>query len=69
MADPYWYPTYDRWHDQTGTSHLLTDSDPVRLRCGGRYRGLGGGTTDPENQHGTQRCRRCLAIQQTSKKA
>lgn len=66
MPDPQptlWYPVMNRWHDQTGISHAEHPGPTLRPLCGATFSGtLGGGTHDPENQHGTQKCPRCLSI-------
>jgi hypothetical protein len=54
-----WYPAMNRWHDQTGVAHVMSDDGlPI---CGARPYSLGGGFSAPLDS-GAHPCKRCEKI-------
>lgn len=54
-----WFPSINKWCDQLGISHLLSDSSVTsRPLCGARPFTLGGGAATAE-ENGTQECAEC----------
>lgn len=54
-----WFPSINKWCDQTGISHLLSDSSvSSRPLCGARPFTLGIGAQAAED-HGTHECAEC----------
>jgi hypothetical protein len=51
-----WYPAMNRWSDQTGTAHLLSDGETAKPLCGAKVYSLGGGFKNAADAG----CRECL---------
>lgn len=59
-----WAMAMDRWHDETGTFHLVTKRGPAVIACGARTYHHGGvespPATIPTRGHACKRCVRVL---------
>jgi hypothetical protein len=60
----FWYPAMNRWSDQTGTAHLLSDGGIAKPLCGAKVYSLGGGFKNAADAG----CRECLVCKKAEGK-